>query len=109
MPRRPLRLSWIDFLVVTAASLTFGAVVLSHGRHPAGPPSEETIQAMATELGVAPDDLRRAAEQAPPPPRRSLGISAERAEHNRLLADALSVPATRLEAVLEKYAPRPRF
>ncbi len=106
-PRRPLRLSWIDFLVVAAASLTFGAVVLSHGHHPPGPPPEETIQAMAGELGVTAEDLHRVAKQLPPP--RPVGADAERTEHNRLLAAALGVPATRLQAVLEKYAPPLRF
>jgi len=109
MQRRSLRLSWIDFLVVAATSLTFAAAVYSQERRVPGPPTEEAVQAIATELGVTADDFRRAVVQVPPPPRGVRPSDAERAEHHRALAAALSVPVSRLNAVMEKYGPPPRF
>jgi hypothetical protein len=110
MPRRPVRLGWTDFLVVTAATLTFTVAVLSQHQHRlSAPPSEETIQAMATELGVTTYEFHRAIEEVPPPPPGTRGTEAGRAEHCQLLAAALAVPPARLNAVLEKYRPLRRF
>jgi hypothetical protein len=106
-PRR--RLGWIDLLVVTATSLTFAATVYSQQQHrPPGPPTEEAVQAIATELGVTAEDLRRAAGQVPPPPRGVRLTALERAEHHRALAAALSIPVSRLNAAMEKYGPPPQ-
>jgi hypothetical protein len=113
MVRRPLRfhwrIGWIDSLVVCAVSLTFAAVAFSHNAGQSGRPSEQTIQAMASELGVAPQDLRRATDEMPPPQARSAASEANRAEHHRVIAATLGVPVARFEAVLEKYVPRPRL
>ena len=102
-PRR--RLGWIDLLVVAATSLTFAAAVYSQQHRPPGPPTEEAVQAIATELGITADDFRRAADRVPPLPRGVRPSDAERAEHHRALATALSVPVSRLNAVMEKYRP----
>jgi hypothetical protein len=111
MPSRPRRrLGWIDLLVVAATSLTFATVVYSQQQHrPPGPPTEEAVQAIATELGVTAADFRRAVAQVPPPPRGVRPSDAERAERHRAFAAALSVPVSKLNAVMEKYPPPPRF
>ncbi len=103
------RLSWIDLLVVAATSLTFTAAVYSQQHRPPGPPTEEAVQAIADELGITADDFRRAATQVPPLPRGVHPSDAERAEHHRALAAALSIPVSRLNAVMQKYGPPPRF
>jgi len=108
MPTRPRRLGWIDLLVVAATSLTFAAIV-SQQHRPPGPPTEEAVQAIATELGVTTDDFRRAVSQVPPPPRGVRPSDAERAERHRAFAAALSVPLSKLNAVMAKYPPPPRF
>jgi hypothetical protein len=110
MPSRPRRrLGWIDLLVVVATSLTFAAAVYSQQHRPPGPPTEEAVRAIATELGVTPDDFRRAAGEIPPPPRGMHLTDIERAEHHRAWAAALRVPVSRLNAAMEKYGPPPRF
>ncbi|MBS0518454.1 MAG: hypothetical protein JSR90_07155 [Proteobacteria bacterium] len=112
MSRRPLssfwRIGWIDSLVVVAVSLTFAAVVYAHNHRLPGAPPERTVEAMAAELGVTAQELRHATEQVPPPRLRHPPSESQRAEHSRILANTLSVPPARLEAVFEKYLP-PRF
>jgi hypothetical protein len=108
MPRRSLRLSWIDLLVVAATSVTFAAVFYSKDHHHAPMrPTEAAIQAMADELGVTADEFHRAAEQVPPLPHGIRPSQEQRAEHRRAFAAALSVPPDRLDAVLRKYGPPP--
>lgn len=107
--RRPLRLIWIDVLVVAATSLTFGAIALSQQQRPLKGPPQETIQAMADELGVTPDQFARAAKKLAPPPRGARPSDAERLENRRQLAQILNVSVSRLDSVMEKYRPPERY
>jgi hypothetical protein len=109
---RPLRLVWIDVLVVAATSLTFGAIALSQQQRPHKGPPPETIQAMADELGVTADQLDRAAKKALPPLQRpdgALSSETDRLEHRRHLAEILNVSVSRLDSVMEKYRPAKRY
>jgi hypothetical protein len=109
MRRRSLGLSWIDFLVVAATSLTFAATVFSQQHRAPGPPSEQTIQAMAAELGITADQFHRAIVEVPPPIRGFRESGEQRTEHHRLLASLLNVPVDRLDVVMHKYGPPQRF
>lgn len=107
--RRRFRLGWIDFLVVSAASLAFVAAVVSHGHPhvPLAPPSDEVIQAMAAELGVTADELRHAAEKVPPFPAGTHPTEEQRAAHHRAFAAALALPTSTVDAVFERHAGPP--
>jgi len=104
---RPLRLVWIDCLVVAATSLTFGAIALSQQPRLPGPPTERTIQAIADELGVTADEIHRATSMVPPPPRGVRLSESERLEVHRQIASLLNVPIERLDKVMQKYGPPP--
>jgi hypothetical protein len=108
---RPLRLVWIDVLVVAATSLTFCAIALSQQQRPHQGPPPETIQAMADDLGVTADQLDRAAKKALPPLRPHDGVpsEADRLEHRRQMAESLNVSVSRLDSVMEKYRPTRRY
>jgi hypothetical protein len=68
MPRRrPLRLGWIDFLVVAAATLTFSAAVAFSNHHSSELPGGPSVQAMADQVGAPDDDLPVARKPHLPP------------------------------------------
>jgi hypothetical protein len=106
--RRPwsrFGINWIDLLVIVAASLVFGATVLSRQQAEPAPPPERTVAAIASELGVTVDTLRHVAEQIPPPRRHLRPTEAQLTSHRHQLAEALNVPAERFDEVIRKYLP----
>ena len=106
--RRPwsrFGINWIDLLVIVAASLVFGATVLSRQQAEPAPPPERTVAAIASELGVPADTLRHVTEQLPPPRRHLRPTEAQLSNHRHQMAEALNVSADRLDEVIRKHLP----
>jgi len=103
-------LNWVDLLVITACCLTFTVALVSHEHHglPPGPPTEQAIQKMADELGVTADQLRRAAEIAPPPARGERPSPEQRDKVRYTFAAVLNIPVERLDTVMRHRHPPPR-
>jgi hypothetical protein len=110
MAKPRLQPGWVDMLVIAAASIAFAAVVFSqgHSRTLPAPPTEEAIQALANELGVSSDELRRATEKVPPLPAGVRPTIEQRTAHHRALAAALALPPARVDAAFERFGP-PHF
>ncbi len=106
---RVFGLGWIDLLVIAACGLTFTAAIVSHHRaEPPGPPTERAIQQLADELGVTADQLRRATEIVPPPPRGERPSPEQRDKARTMFAAALNIPVAQLDTVMRRHHVRPR-
>jgi hypothetical protein len=105
--KRVFGLNWTDLLVITACGMTFTAAIVSQVHHapPPGPPTELAIQQMAEELGVTPEQLRRAAEVVPPPARGMRPSPEQRDTARRALASILNVSLDRLDTVMGPHRP----
>lgn len=110
MRKSVFSLNWVDLLVITTCGLTFTAACISQGHHapPPGPPTEQAIQKMAGELGVTPDQFRRAVEIVPPPTRGERPSPEQRDKARTTFAAVLNMPVEKLDAVMRHHHPPQR-